>query len=168
MGVSVAWVLLPAYFLASSWRHQCRRRNSLLGEEWNSRERWASNKVTKTSWRENKSNGDVELRQIWGFSIGGSGQGLPFYDRSGLQRSSKLAGVSGVDNTELDNGQPVGSRRRERDCGRKRQSGVTASYSRGTDKDKVPRSEELTVMGRRMRRDQGINILSLWSRLRGS
>jgi hypothetical protein len=36
----------------------------LLGEEWNSRERWASNKVTKTSWRENKSNGDVELRQI--------------------------------------------------------------------------------------------------------
>jgi hypothetical protein len=88
------------------------------------------------------------------------GKGLPFYDRSRLQRSSKPAGVSGVDNRELDNGQPVGSRRRERDCGRKRQSGVTASYSRGTDKDKVPRSEELTVMGRRMRRDQGINILS--------
>jgi hypothetical protein len=69
------------------------------------------------------------------------GKGLPFYDRSGLQRSSKPVEVSGVDNTELDNGQLVGSRWRERDCGRRWQSGVTASYSRSTDKDEVQQSK---------------------------
>jgi hypothetical protein len=36
----------------------------LLGEEWNIWERWASGWVDKTSWRENKSDGDVELRRI--------------------------------------------------------------------------------------------------------
>jgi hypothetical protein len=73
MGVSVARVLLPAYFHASSWRRGRRRRNSLLGEEWNNRERWASGRMTKTSWRKNRSGGDAELGRIWGFSIGGSG-----------------------------------------------------------------------------------------------
>jgi hypothetical protein len=67
------------------------------------------------------------------------GKGLPFYGRSGLQQSSKQAGVSGVDNTELDNGQPVRSRWRERVCRRRWQSGVTSLYSRGTEKDDVQR-----------------------------
>jgi hypothetical protein len=57
-----------------------------------------------------------------------------------------------VDNMELDNGQPVRSRRRERGCGRRWRSGVTASYSRGTNEDEVQQSEESVVMGRRMRR----------------
>jgi hypothetical protein len=49
----------------------------------------------------------------------------------------------------------------ERDCGRRWQSGVTASYGRGTEKDGVQRSEESIVMGRRTRRAQAISILSL-------
>jgi hypothetical protein len=65
-----------------------------------------------------------------------------------------------VYNTELDNGPLVRSRRRERGCGRRWQSGVTASYGRDTEKDGVQRSEELTVMGRRTRRAHSINILS--------
>jgi hypothetical protein len=60
--------------------------------------------------------------------------------------------VSGVDNTELDNGQLVRSRRREYSCGRRWRSGVTASYGRDTDEDEVQWSEELTVMGRRTRK----------------
>jgi hypothetical protein len=87
------------------------------------------------------------------------GKGVPFYGRCGLQWSAEPVGVSGVDNTKLDNGQPVGSRWRERDC-RSWQSSVTTSYDRGTEKDGVQRSEELTVMGRRMRRAQDISILS--------
>jgi hypothetical protein len=54
----------------------------------------------------------------------------------------------------------VRSQRRERDRGRRWQSGVTALYGRGTGKDGVQRSEDSTVMGRRTRRDQGISILS--------
>jgi hypothetical protein len=77
------------------------------------------------------------------------GKGLPFYCRSGLQRSSKPAGVSGVDHTELDNGQPMRSRRREHSCGRRWLTGITASYGRDTNEDEVQRSKELTVMGRR-------------------
>jgi hypothetical protein len=56
--------------------------------------------------------------------------------------------VSGVDNTELDNGQPVRSRRREYGCGRKWRGGVMASYDRDTDNDEDQRSKELTVMGK--------------------
>jgi hypothetical protein len=59
---------------------------------------------------------------------------FPFMAAVGLQRSSKPAGVSGVGNTGLDNGQPTRSRRRDRDCRRKWQSGVTASYGRGTER----------------------------------
>jgi hypothetical protein len=65
-----------------------------------------------------------------------------------------------VDNTELDNGQAVGSRWRERDCGRRWQSGIIASYGRGTKKDGVQRYEESTMRGRRTRRAQGSSILS--------
>jgi hypothetical protein len=60
--------------------------------------------------------------------------------------------VSGVDNTELDNGQPVRSRRHEYGCGRRSRSGVTASYGRDTDADEVQQSKELIVMGRRTRK----------------
>jgi hypothetical protein len=78
----------------------------------------------------------------------------------GLQRSSKPADESGGGNTELDNGQPVRSRWRERDCGRRWQSSFTASYGHGTEKDGVHQSEESTVLGRRTRSAQGISILS--------
>jgi hypothetical protein len=74
MGVRVARVLLPAYFRASSRRRGRRRRNNLLGEEQNRWERWASGRVAKTSWRENKSDGDVELEWIWGLVSDGLGQ----------------------------------------------------------------------------------------------
>jgi hypothetical protein len=60
--------------------------------------------------------------------------------------------VSGVDNTELDNGQPVRSRCREYSCRRRLRSCVTVSYCRYTDADEGQRSRELIVMGRRMRR----------------
>jgi hypothetical protein len=62
--------------------------------------------------------------------------------------------VSGVDNMELDNGQPMRSRRCEHGCGRRWLSGVTASYSRDTDEDEVQRNKELTMMGRRTRKAQ--------------
>jgi hypothetical protein len=45
--------------------------------------------------------------------------------------------VSGVDNTKLDNGQPVRSRRCKYGCGRRLRSGVAASYGRDTDADEV-------------------------------
>jgi hypothetical protein len=77
-----------------------------------------------------------------------------------LQESSKPADESGGGNTELDNGQPVRSRWRERDCGRRWKSGVMASYGRDTEKDGVQRSEESTVMGIRIGRAQCISILS--------
>jgi hypothetical protein len=47
MGVSVARVLLPAYSRASSGRCGRGWRNSLLGEEQNRWERWASGRVAK-------------------------------------------------------------------------------------------------------------------------
>jgi hypothetical protein len=55
----------------------------LLGEEQNRRERWASGRVAKTSWRENKSDGDVELGWMRGLISAVLGNGLPFYGRSG-------------------------------------------------------------------------------------
>jgi hypothetical protein len=75
-------------------------------------------------------------------------KGFPFYGCCGLQRSADPAEVSGVDDTELDNGQPVRSRWRQRDRGRR-----TSSYSCGTEKDGAQRSKESTVVGRKMRRD---------------
>jgi hypothetical protein len=53
---------------------------------------------------------------------------------AGLQWSSKPAEVSGGGNTGLDNGQPVRSRRREHDCGRRWQGDIPASYGCGTEK----------------------------------
>jgi hypothetical protein len=44
-------------------------------------------------------------------------QGFPFMAAASLQRSFSQS-VSGVDNTELDNGQPVRFRRREYGCGK--------------------------------------------------
>jgi hypothetical protein len=38
--------------------------------------------VAKTSWRENKSDGDVELGQIRGLVSAILGKGIPFYGRS--------------------------------------------------------------------------------------
>jgi hypothetical protein len=96
------------------------------------------------------------------------GKGLPFNDRSSLQWSSKPAGVSDVYNTELDNGPPVRSRRYERSCGRRWQSGVTASYGRGTARYDVQRSEESALMGRITGRAQCISILSSRLQLRKS
>jgi hypothetical protein len=49
MGGSVAQVLLPTYFGASSRHRQRRRRNNLLGEERNRRERWLVAGGPKTS-----------------------------------------------------------------------------------------------------------------------
>jgi hypothetical protein len=46
---------------------------SLLGEERNRRERWASGNVAKTSQRQNKSGGAAKLGQKWSFRISGSG-----------------------------------------------------------------------------------------------
>jgi hypothetical protein len=77
---------------------------------------------------------------------------------AGLQRSSKLADEYGGRNMEFDNGQSVRSRWHERGCGRRWQSGVTASYGRGTEKDGVQQSEELTVLGRETRRTQSVSI----------
>jgi hypothetical protein len=78
-------------------------------------------------------------------------EGFPFMAAAG--GNGHLANrVSGVDNTELDNGQPVRSRRSEHGCGTRWLGGVTMSYGRGTDEDEVQRSKELTVMGRRTRR----------------
>jgi hypothetical protein len=37
----------------------------------------------KTSWRENKSDGDVELGRMRGLVLAVLGKGLPFYGRSG-------------------------------------------------------------------------------------
>jgi hypothetical protein len=62
------------------------------------------------------------------------GKGFPFYGRSGLQQSPKPTGVSGVYNTELDNGPSVRSQRHERGCGRRCQSGVLASYGHDTER----------------------------------
>jgi hypothetical protein len=76
MGVSAAWVLLLAYFRASSRRRGRRQRGSSLGKERNRWERWASGGVIKTSWREDKSGGDIELRWF-------GATGLPFYGRNG-------------------------------------------------------------------------------------
>jgi hypothetical protein len=76
-----------------------------------------------------------------------------FMAAAGLQRSFNQP-VSGVDNTELDNGQPVRSRRREHGCGKRWRSDVMASHGRNTDDDKVQRSKELIVMGRRTRKPQ--------------
>jgi hypothetical protein len=91
----------------------------------------------------NKSGGDVELRRFWArasllWLLRGCNGHLTCW-------------VSGVDNTELDNGQPVRSRRHEYGCGRRWRSDVIASYGRDTD-DEVQRSKELIVMGRRMRK----------------
>jgi hypothetical protein len=166
MGVSVARVLLSAYFPASSRHRGRRQRNSLLGAEQNWWEGWFSGRVAKTSWRENKSDGAVELGLIQGLVSVVLGKGLPFNGRSGLQRSSKPAGVSCVYNTELDNGPPVRSRWRERGCRKRWQSGVMTSYGRGTAKDDVQQSEESVVMGRITRRAQCISILSSQLQLR--
>jgi hypothetical protein len=85
------------------------------------------------------------------------GKGFPFMAAAG-GKGHLTSRVSGVDNTELDNGQPVRSRRREHGCERRWLSGVTTSYSRGTDKDEVQRSKELTMMGRRTRRAQSATL----------
>jgi hypothetical protein len=59
-----------------------------------------------------------------------------------------------VDNTRLDNGQPVRYRRREHGCGNRWQSDVMASHGRDTDDDGVQRSEEWIMMGRKTRKGQ--------------
>jgi hypothetical protein len=85
------------------------------------------------------------------------GKGFPFMATAG-GNGHLTNRVSGVDNTELKNGQPMRSRRREHGCGRRWLSGVTASYGRGTDEDEVQQSKELTMMGRRTRRAQSATL----------
>jgi hypothetical protein len=54
--------------------------------------------------------------------------------------------VSGVDNTEIDIGQPVRFWRREYGCRNRWQSDVMASYDRDTDADEVQRFQELIAI----------------------
>jgi hypothetical protein len=54
MDGNVAWVLLLTYFRASSRHRWWRRRDSLLGEERDGRERWLVASWPTTSQRENK------------------------------------------------------------------------------------------------------------------
>jgi hypothetical protein len=54
--------------------------------------------------------------------------------------------VSGVDNTELDNGKLVRSRRCEYGCGNRWQSDVMASYDRDTDANEVQWFKELIAL----------------------
>jgi hypothetical protein len=61
---------------------------------------------------------------------------FPFYGRDGCN-SYLTSRVSIVDHTELDNGQPVRSRRREYGCRRRWRSGITMSYVRDTDANEV-------------------------------
>jgi hypothetical protein len=75
------------------------------------------------------------------------GKGFPFITAAGCNGLLTIW-VSGVDNTELDNGQPVRSQRREYGCGNRWQSDVMASYGRDTDDGEVQRSKELIVKGR--------------------
>jgi hypothetical protein len=70
MHVSLAWVLLPVYFRASSRRRGRRRRNYLLGEE-----RTDGRDALAVGWP--KFNGEG-TRVVGMSSWGGSGQGLPF------------------------------------------------------------------------------------------
>jgi hypothetical protein len=63
-------------------------------------------------------------------------KGFPFMAAAGCN-GHITSRVSGVDNMELDNGQPVRSRRREYSCGRRWLSGVTVSYGRDIDADEV-------------------------------
>jgi hypothetical protein len=79
---------------------------------------------------------------------------------AGLHRSSTTTRVSGGGNTGRDNGQPMRSWRRDRGCGKRWQSGVTASYGRGTEKDGVQWPKELTTMVKLTRRAEGIHLLS--------
>jgi hypothetical protein len=120
----------------------------LLGEEQNSRERWASGRVTKTSWRKNKSGGDADLGLIQGLVSAFLGKGFPFYGRRGLQRSSKPAGYLVWTTRSLTMVSPWGlggvSVVSEED-------GRVASRRRTVmtlEKDGVQRSEEMTGMGR--------------------
>jgi hypothetical protein len=75
----------------------------------------------------------------------------PFMATAGLQRALTIR-VFGVDNTELNKGQPVRSQRREHGCRKRWRGGVMSSYGRDTDDDEVQWSKELTVMGRRTRK----------------
>jgi hypothetical protein len=167
MGASVAWVL-PAYFWASPRRRQRRRKNILLSEEWSRRERWASGKVAKTSWRENKSDGDVELRQIRGLVSAVLGKWSSLYSRSGaatvIQTSRCIwwwqHGARQWSAREVSVAWSWLRRRWRRD--------IPASYGRGTEKDGVQRSEESTVMVRIRRRTKGIRLLGSWLQLRKS
>jgi hypothetical protein len=68
----------------------------LLGEEWNRWERWTSGIVAKSSWRKNKKGDDIELRRFWV-------KGSTFMADAGCN-GHLTSRVSGVDNTELDNG----------------------------------------------------------------
>jgi hypothetical protein len=134
----------------------------LLGEERNRWERWVSGRVAKTSWRENKSDGDAELEHIRGLvSVVLGKKGFPFYGSNRiaavmqtnrciwwLQRGAQpwSACVVSVVWSWLRGGW---------------QRDITAWYGRGTEKDGVQWSEESTAMGRRTRKAQCISILSL-------
>jgi hypothetical protein len=61
-----------------------RRKNSLLGEERNRWERCSGGSVSKASWRQNKSGGDVELGRKGAFASAVLGKGFPFITAAGL------------------------------------------------------------------------------------
>jgi hypothetical protein len=91
----------------------------LLGEERNKWERWASGNVAKASWRKNKNGDDAELRWFWA-------RASLLWLLWGCNGLLTIR-VSGVDNTELNNGQPVRFRRREYGCDK---DGGVASWRR--------------------------------------
>jgi hypothetical protein len=146
MGGGLAWVLLPVYSWASSRRRGRRRRAARSAR--------------------NGTNGRDGLVAVWPrlaggttrmvmiLSWGGFGQGLPLLRPLWGCNSLLTIWVSGVDNTELDNGQPVRSRRREHGCRKRWRGGVMVWYGRDTDDDEVQRPKELTVMGRKTRKAQ--------------
>jgi hypothetical protein len=106
---------------------------------------------TKSNWegqerRECRARMDMRplCRQFWV-------TGLPFMATAGRQWSSNQPSIWCRQHGARQ-GQPVRSQRREHGCGKRWQSGVTASYGRDTDADEVQRSKELIMMGRRTRK----------------
>jgi hypothetical protein len=75
------------------------------------------------------------------------GKGLPFITAARLQRSFNHPGIW-CRQHGAQQGQLVGSRRREYSCGKRWRSDVMASHGRNTDDDEVQQSNELIVMGK--------------------
>jgi hypothetical protein len=71
----------------------------------------------KSSQRENKSDGDVELERMRGLVLAVLTKGFFLWSHRGCNGHRKPPEVSGDGNTGFDNGQPVRSQRRDRGRG---------------------------------------------------